>query len=48
MSKIACCAIVKNEEEILRTMLDSVKSLVDEYIICDTGSTDNTKNIIAE
>jgi glycosyltransferase involved in cell wall biosynthesis len=48
MSKIACCAIVKNEEEILRTMLDNVKQLVDEYIIFDTGSTDKTKEIIAE
>lgn len=48
MVKIACCAIVKNEEEILRTMLDNVRPLVDEYIIFDTGSTDRTKEIIAE
>jgi len=48
MAKIACCAIVKNEEEILRTMLENVKPIVDEYIIFDTGSTDKTKEIIAE
>jgi len=48
MAKIACCAIVKNEEEILKTMLDNVKPLVDEYVICDTGSTDKTKEIISE
>jgi len=48
MAKIACCAIVKNEEEILRTMLENVKPLVDEYVIFDTGSTDKTKEIIAE
>jgi len=46
--KIACCAIVKNEEEILRTMLENVKPIVDEYIIFDTGSTDKTKEIISE
>lgn len=37
--------IVKDEEEILQQCLESVKDLVDEMIIVDTGSTDRTKEI---
>ncbi|UHA76190.1 glycosyltransferase family 2 protein [Paenibacillus sp. 481] len=39
--------IVKNEEESLQRCLDSVIDLVDEIVIVDTGSTDNTKQIAA-
>lgn len=42
---ISLCMIVKNEEKVLARCLDSVKDLVDEIIIVDTGSTDNTKTI---
>ncbi len=35
--------IVKNEEGVLERCLSSVQGLVDEIIIVDTGSTDNTK-----
>jgi len=35
--------IVKNEEENLPRCLDSVRDLVDEIVIVDTGSTDKTK-----
>ncbi len=34
--------IVKNEEKFLAGCLDSVKDVVDEIVIVDTGSTDNT------
>jgi tetratricopeptide (TPR) repeat protein len=34
--------IVRNEEELLPGCLESVKDVVDELIIVDTGSTDNT------
>ena len=44
--KIACCAIVKNEEEVLERMIKSVEFMVDKFIIFDTGSTDSTKEII--
>lgn len=37
--------IVKNEEHVLARCLDSLKDLVDEIIIVDTGSTDSTKEI---
>lgn len=37
--------IVKNEEELLPNCLHSIKNAVDEIIIVDTGSTDNTITI---
>lgn len=37
--------IVKNEEDVLARCLDSVRHLVDEIVIVDTGSTDRTKEI---
>jgi len=37
--------IVKNEEDTLSKCLDSVQSIVDEIIIVDTGSTDQTKRV---
>jgi len=40
--------IVKNESKVIKRCLDSVKHLIDYYVICDTGSTDNTKKIIKE
>lgn len=44
---ISLCMIVKNEATVLKRCLESVKSLVDEIIIVDTGSTDDTKIIAA-
>ena len=37
--------IVKNEEAFLSQCLESIKDVVDEIIIVDTGSTDNTREI---
>ena len=37
--------IVKNEELILEKSLQSIKSIADEIIITDTGSTDKTVEI---
>lgn len=45
MVSVSLCMIVKNEEDVLARCLDSVKYLVDEIIIVDTGSTDKTKEI---
>lgn len=38
--------IVKNESKIITRLLDSVLPIIDCYCICDTGSTDNTIEII--
>lgn len=46
--RIVCVSIVKNEETALRPMLESVADIVDEFVIVDTGSTDSTREIIAE
>ena len=45
MITISLCMIVKNEESVLERCLDSLKGLMDEIIIVDTGSTDKTKEI---
>ena len=43
---ISLCMIVKNEEKVIERCLSSVAHLVDEVVIVDTGSIDNTKEII--
>ena len=40
--KISACWIVRNEAEKLRQSINSVKEYVDELIVVDTGSTDQT------
>src|SRR5690625_6208118 len=45
MVTISLCMIVKNEEEVLRRCLDTVKDVMDEINIVDTGSTDKTIEI---
>jgi glycosyltransferase involved in cell wall biosynthesis len=42
---LSLCMIVKNESQNLARCLESAKHIVDEIIIVDTGSTDNTKEI---
>ena len=42
---ISLCMIVSNEEKLLEQCLNSVKDIVDEIIVVDTGSTDKTKEI---
>jgi tetratricopeptide (TPR) repeat protein len=46
MPSICLNSIVKNEGSIIRRMLESVEHIIDTYCICDTGSTDNTVEII--
>ncbi|ABR49564.1 glycosyl transferase, family 2 [Alkaliphilus metalliredigens QYMF] len=48
MITISLCMIVKNEEELLSRCLDTIKDIVDEINIVDTGSTDRTKEIAAQ
>jgi glycosyltransferase involved in cell wall biosynthesis len=46
--KIACVMMVKNEKKRIRVSLESVKDIISCYIIFDTGSEDDTKEIIIE
>ncbi|MBB5336837.1 glycosyltransferase family 2 protein [Pectinatus brassicae] len=39
---ISACVIVKNEEKNIENYLKRIKSIADEIIVIDTGSTDNT------
>lgn len=48
MRTISLCMIVKNEEKILDRVLSSVEDAVDEIIIVDTGSSDETKKIASK
>ena len=43
--KVSLCMIVKNEQEVLEKCLKSAVAYVDEIVIVDTGSNDNTKQI---
>lgn len=45
MKSLSLVMITKNEESKLKRCLDSVKCIVDEIIVVDTGSTDTTKDI---
>lgn len=40
--------IVKNESKIITRLFDSLIDIIDCYCICDTGSTDNTVQLIGE
>jgi len=44
--RICLNMIVKNESKIITRLLESVFPLIDTYCICDTGSTDNTIDVI--
>jgi glycosyltransferase involved in cell wall biosynthesis len=46
--KLCLNMIVKNESRIITRLLNSVKDIIDCYCICDTGSTDNTIELIEQ
>lgn len=48
MDTLSVCIIARNEEANLTRCLKSIKSIADEIILIDTGSTDNTINIAQE
>lgn len=48
MATVSLCMIVKNEENTLERCLRSVRDLVEEIIVVDTGSTDRTGEIAAK
>lgn len=45
---ISLCIIIKDEADYLNKCLESYKDCVDEIIVVDTGSVDNTKEIAAK
>lgn len=45
MISISLCMIVRDEEDVLGRCLESIKNFVDEIIIIDTGSVDQTKEL---
>ena len=48
MPKLCLNMIVKNESKIITRLFDSVVDIIDSYLICDTGSTDNTVQLITD
>lgn len=46
MSTLCLCMIVRNESQVIARALNSVKPLLNYWVIIDTGSTDGTQEII--
>ncbi|MBX3746076.1 MAG: HAD-IA family hydrolase [Verrucomicrobiae bacterium] len=46
--RLSVCLIVRNEEEFLPACLASVRSIADQIVVVDTGSTDRTVEIAGE
>jgi len=44
--KLGLCMIVKDEEHVIERCLESIYKYIDYWVICDTGSTDKTKEVI--
>ena len=45
MRSVSLCMIVKDEEKVIGRCLESIKGIVDEIIVVDTGSSDKTVEI---
>ncbi len=45
---VSACLIVRNEEKALPECLDSIRPIVDEIVVVDTGSTDETVRLARE
>jgi len=48
VNTICLCAIVRDESHVIQRMIDSCKRFIDYWVIIDTGSKDNTKEIITK
>lgn len=47
-STVCLVMIVREEAAVIHRCLESVRPFIDHWVICDTGSTDDTKRIILE
>ena len=45
---VCLCMIVKNEHHVLRRCLESVRPVIDQWVIVDTGSTDATQDFVRD
>ena len=45
--RLSLCMTVKNEAQLIERAIDSVRAAVDEIVVVDTGSTDDTREIAA-
>jgi FkbM family methyltransferase len=43
---VCLCMIVKDEVDVLEECLDACRGLIDHWVICDTGSSDGTQELI--
>ena len=43
---ICLCMIVKDEAGVIERCLESVRGVIDYWVICDTGSTDGTQDLV--
>ena len=43
---LCLCMIVKNEAKILERCIHSTRGLISHWVICDTGSSDDTREIV--
>jgi tetratricopeptide (TPR) repeat protein len=46
MTSICLCMVVRNEAAVIERCLGSVRDLIGHWVICDTGSTDGTQELI--
>ncbi len=45
---LALCCIVLNEAKILPRLIENIRPYIDYWVICDTGSTDGTQDLIRD
>jgi tetratricopeptide (TPR) repeat protein len=48
MTSICLCMIVRDEAAVIERCLQSVRGLIQTWVICDTGSTDRTRQLITD
>jgi glycosyltransferase involved in cell wall biosynthesis len=46
MPSICLCMIVKDEAAVIERCLESVRDLIDTWVICDAGSSDGTQRLV--